>query len=108
MHPTFQVADIGGEQSVRVAVIPFEQANQKRFLAVAIPTFGTNRVLDTFGRIVSDFVSHQPVAHGRDLHDYVGRKPRSNHGPDSARRFHGQAGHPKPGILGAAAGYHAA
>ena len=52
MHPTFQVADIGGDQSVRVAVIPFEQANQKRFLAVAIPTFGTNRVLDTFGRIV--------------------------------------------------------
>src|SRR6266481_7462307 len=52
MHSTLQVADIGGEQSVRVAVIPFEQANQKRFLGVAIPTFGTNRVLDTFGRIV--------------------------------------------------------
>ena len=51
-HSAYQVADIGGEQSVRVAIIPFEQANQKRFLAVAIPTFGTNRVLDTFGRIV--------------------------------------------------------
>jgi signal transduction histidine kinase len=48
----YQVANIGGEQSVRVVIIPFEQANQKRFLAVAIPTFGTNRVLDTFGRIV--------------------------------------------------------
>lgn len=48
----FQVADIEGEQTVRVAVIPFEQANQKHFLAVAIPTFGTNRVLDTFGKIV--------------------------------------------------------
>jgi signal transduction histidine kinase len=48
----YQVAKIGGEQSVRVAIIPFEQANQKRFLAVAIPTFGTNRVMDTFGRIV--------------------------------------------------------
>jgi signal transduction histidine kinase len=48
----FQVGDIEGEQSVRVAIIPFEQANQKRYLAVAIPTFGTNRVLDTFGRIV--------------------------------------------------------
>jgi signal transduction histidine kinase len=46
------VVNIGGDQSVRVAIIPFEQANQKRFLAVAIPTFGTNRVLDTFGRIV--------------------------------------------------------
>lgn len=51
-HSIFQVGDIEGEQSVRVAIIPFEQANQKRFLAVAIPTFGTNRVLDTFGRIV--------------------------------------------------------
>ena len=51
-HSVFQVASIGGEQSIRVAIIPFEQANQKRFLAVAIPTFGTNRVLDTFGRIV--------------------------------------------------------
>jgi len=51
-HSTYQVASIGGDQSVRVAIIPFEQANQKRFLAVAIPTFGTNRVLDTFGRIV--------------------------------------------------------
>ena len=51
-HSAYQVANIGGEQAVRVAIIPFEQANQKRFLAVAIPTFGTNRVLDTFGRIV--------------------------------------------------------
>ena len=51
-HSVYQLASIGGEQSVRVAIIPFEQANEKRFLAVAIPTFGTNRVLDTFGRIV--------------------------------------------------------
>jgi signal transduction histidine kinase len=51
-HSTYQLANIGGGQSVRVVIIPFEQANQKRFLAVAIPTFGTNRVLDTFGRIV--------------------------------------------------------
>jgi signal transduction histidine kinase len=51
-HPTFQVADVGGGQTVRVAVIPFQQANQPRFLAVAIPTLGTNRVIDGFGRIV--------------------------------------------------------
>src|SRR5580692_3703881 len=50
-HPSFQVVLMGG-QTVRVVIIPFEQANQKRFLAVAIPTLGTNRVLDTFGRIV--------------------------------------------------------
>lgn len=51
-HPAFQVADIGEGQSVRVALIPFLQANQPRFLAVAIPTLGTNRVMDSFGRIV--------------------------------------------------------
>src|SRR3981189_2238333 len=31
MHSTFQVADIGGEQSVRGAGIPFEQTTPKRF-----------------------------------------------------------------------------
>jgi len=51
-HPAFQVADVGEGQSVRVALIPFLQANQPRFLAVAIPTLGTNRVMDSFGRIV--------------------------------------------------------
>jgi hypothetical protein len=51
-HPSFQVAEIRDGQSVRVAVIPFQQANQQRYLAVAIPTLGTNRVLDSFGRIV--------------------------------------------------------
>jgi signal transduction histidine kinase len=51
-HPTFQVAYLGGGQSVRVALIPFQLANQTRFLAVAIPTLGTNRVMDSFGRIV--------------------------------------------------------
>jgi signal transduction histidine kinase len=50
-HPTFEVVDIGGGQSVRVAVIPFQQATRQRYLAVAIPTFGTNRVLDSFGRV---------------------------------------------------------
>ena len=50
--PTFQVADLGEGQSVRVALIPFRQANQPRLLAVAIPMLGTNRVLDSFGRIV--------------------------------------------------------
>jgi signal transduction histidine kinase len=49
--PTFQVAEIGEGQTVRVAVIPFRQAGQQRYLAVAIPTLGTNRVVDSFGRI---------------------------------------------------------
>jgi two-component system, OmpR family, sensor kinase len=50
-QPTFGIAAIGNGESVRIALIPFQQANQPRVLAVAIPTFGTNRVLDSFGRI---------------------------------------------------------
>ena len=50
-HPVFGVGSVGDSESVRVALIPFEQAAGQRFLAVAIPTFGTNRLLDTFGGI---------------------------------------------------------
>jgi signal transduction histidine kinase len=49
--PAFGIAAIGNAESVRIALIPFQQANQPRILAVAIPTFGTNRVLDSFGRV---------------------------------------------------------
>ena len=51
-HPDFQVADIGGGQTVRVALIPFRQGSEQRIFAVAIPTLGTNRVIETFGRII--------------------------------------------------------
>jgi len=51
LHPIFAIGSVGNSESVRVALIPFEQATGKRFLAVAIPTFGTNRLLDTFGGI---------------------------------------------------------
>ncbi|HKW62749.1 MAG TPA: HAMP domain-containing sensor histidine kinase [Candidatus Acidoferrum sp.] len=47
----FGVGAVGESESVRVALIPFEQAAGRRFLAIAIPTFGTNRLLDTFGGI---------------------------------------------------------
>src|SRR6266852_1385839 len=50
-HPTFGIATIGNAQSVRVALIPFQPGNQPRVLVVAIPTLGTNRVLDSFGRV---------------------------------------------------------
>jgi signal transduction histidine kinase len=36
---------------VRLALIPFQQANGPRVLAVAIPTLGTNRVVDSFGSV---------------------------------------------------------
>ena len=48
---TFGIAAIGNGQTIRTALIPFQQGGQPRVLAVAIPTFGTNRVLDSFGRI---------------------------------------------------------
>ena len=50
-QPTFGLAAMGNSESVRIALIPFQQGNQQRVLAVAIPTFGTNRVLDSFGRV---------------------------------------------------------
>src|SRR6266849_328801 len=46
-QPTFGTAAIGNGESVRIALIPFQQANQPRVFAVAIPTIGTNRVLDS-------------------------------------------------------------
>jgi signal transduction histidine kinase len=50
-RPTFGIGAIGKDQLVRVALIPFQQGNQPRVLVVAIPTLGTNSVLDTFGRV---------------------------------------------------------
>ncbi|HKW34554.1 MAG TPA: ATP-binding protein [Candidatus Acidoferrum sp.] len=47
----FGAGSVGGSESVRVALIPFGQAAGRRFLVIAIPTFGTNRLLDTFGGI---------------------------------------------------------
>jgi len=50
-RPTFGIGVIGNVQPVRVALIPFQQGNQPRVLVVAIPTLGTNSVLDSFGRV---------------------------------------------------------
>src|SRR5258708_4212854 len=50
-QPTFGIAALENSETVRVALIPFQQGNQSQVFAVAIPTFGTNRVLDSFGRV---------------------------------------------------------
>lgn len=50
-HPVFGIGSVGNSESVRVALVPFEHVAGHRFLAVAIPTFGTNRLLDTFGGV---------------------------------------------------------
>jgi two-component system, OmpR family, sensor kinase len=48
---TFGLAELANGESVRIALIPFQQGTQPVVLAIAIPTFGTNRVLDNFGRV---------------------------------------------------------
>src|SRR5882762_11995831 len=48
---TFGIASLANGETVRVALIPFRQGNQAHIFAVAIPTFGTNRVLDSFGGV---------------------------------------------------------
>ena len=50
-EPTFGFAALSSGESVRVALIPFRQGAKPLLLAIAIPTFGTNRVLDSFGTI---------------------------------------------------------
>jgi signal transduction histidine kinase len=50
-HSTFQVLQVDHDQTLRAAIIPFQQAGQARFLAIAIPTLGTNRVMDSFAKI---------------------------------------------------------
>jgi len=47
----FGFAMLATGEPVRIALIPFQQGTKFLVLAVAIPTFGTNRVLDSFGRI---------------------------------------------------------
>jgi signal transduction histidine kinase len=49
--PVFGIGAIGDAQSVRVALIPFLQANQTHVLVVAIPMLGTNEMLASFGRV---------------------------------------------------------
>jgi signal transduction histidine kinase len=48
---TFGLATLATGESVRIALIPFQQGSKSLVLAIAIPTFGTNRVLDSFGRV---------------------------------------------------------
>lgn len=50
-EPVFGIGTVGNGESVRVALIPFQQTGRQRIMAVAIPTLGTNGVLETFGGI---------------------------------------------------------
>jgi len=50
-QPNFGIAALENGETLRVALIPFQRGNQALIFAVAIPTFGTNRVLDSFGGV---------------------------------------------------------
>lgn len=50
-QPTFGFAALTTGEPVRIALLPFQQGAKLLVLVVAIPTFGTNRVLDSFGGI---------------------------------------------------------
>ncbi len=50
-QPSFGIASIANGETVRLALIPFQQGTQQRIFAVAIPTFGTNRVIDNLGGV---------------------------------------------------------
>jgi two-component system, OmpR family, sensor kinase len=50
-HSVFGTGTIDNSESVRIALVPFQSAGQQRALAVAIPSLGTNRVLETLGNI---------------------------------------------------------
>lgn len=50
-HSTYQLLNVDQGQTLRAAIIPFQQAGQVKFLAIAIPTLGTNRVMDSFAKI---------------------------------------------------------
>ena len=48
---TFGITTLATGESVRIALIPFQQGTKPLVLAIAIPMFGTTRVLDSFGRV---------------------------------------------------------
>src|SRR6516164_2479487 len=51
-NPTHHLIDIGKGQMLRVVIVPFQQAGQTRFLAIANPMLGTNQVMDSFAKII--------------------------------------------------------
>jgi len=103
-RPTFGIAALENGETVRVALIPFQQENQGRIFAVAIPTFGTNRVLDSFGRVALVAFSSKPPIDRRNISTIRREKPCTHQRADHACRADGQACHQPARILDAPAG----
>src|SRR5882757_3180837 len=72
-QPTFGFATLGTGESVRIALIPFQQGPKLLVLAVAIPTFGTNRVVDSFGGLAVTLFLVSLLATALISTVYVGR-----------------------------------
>jgi two-component system, OmpR family, sensor kinase len=72
-QPTFGVAALATGESVRIALIPLQQETKPLVLAVAIPTFGTNRVVDSFGGLAVSLFLVSLVATALISTLYVGR-----------------------------------
>src|SRR5438270_3626316 len=72
-QPIFGFAALATGESVRIALIPFQQGTKSLVLAVAIPTFGTKRVLDSFGGIAAFLFLVSLLATALVSTVYVGR-----------------------------------
>jgi hypothetical protein len=72
-QPTFGFAALSTGEAVRIALIPFQQGTKPLVLAVAIPTFGTNRVVDSFGGIAVTLFLVSLLATALISTVYVGR-----------------------------------
>src|ERR1700730_9168693 len=72
-QPAFGFAVLSTGESVRIALIPFQQGTKPLVLAVAIPTVGTNRVVDSFGGIAVSLFLVSLLATALISTLYVGR-----------------------------------
>ncbi|MDQ1405749.1 MAG: hypothetical protein QOG55_1378, partial [Acidobacteriaceae bacterium] len=95
-HPTFGSATIERE-SIRIALVPFQQGKQLRVLLVAIPTRGTNSVLDSFGRVALLLFPLSLALTASISAFYVGRslapiKALTQHAASMARRVTNRSG----------------
>jgi two-component system, OmpR family, sensor kinase len=72
-QPTFGFAALASGESVRIALIPVQQGTKSLVLVVAIPTFGTNRVVDSFGGLAVSLFLVSLLATALISTLYVGR-----------------------------------
>ncbi len=96
-RPTFGIATIGHTQTVRIGLVPFQQGNRTRILMVAIPTLGTNSVLDSFGRVALLLFSLSLALTASISAFYVGRSlapitALTQHAAQMARRVTNRSG----------------